>query len=125
MAIPELDPLGEKPIVKYSVNPGRTAGMNDWDVHDAAVPNHWQLYIDPVSIDLDVFDFADIVGNLLDNALNAAIDTLVGPLPDWAKDPIRAILGPIIDLVRDILGIGDDFKKGPDQLLGTSLGLIT
>ena len=113
-----------KPIVRYSVNPGRTVGMNDWDAHDAAVPNHWQLYIDPVSIDLDVFDFADIVGNLLDNALDAAIDTLLGPLPDWAKDLIRAILGPIIDLVRDILDIGDDVQEWLQQLLGTSLGLI-
>jgi hypothetical protein len=113
-----------EPIVKYSVNPGRTAGMNDWDAHDAGVPNHWQLYIDPVSIDLDIFDFADIVGNLLENALNAAIDNLLGPLPDWAKDLIRALLGPIIDLVRDILDIGDDLQEWLSQLLGTSLGLI-
>jgi len=71
-------------------------------------PNHWQLYIDPGwSIDLDVFDFADIVGNLLEKrASDAAIDTLLGPLPDWAKDLIRALLGPIIDVVRDILDIG-------------------
>jgi hypothetical protein len=88
------------------------------------VPNHWQLYIDPVSIDLDIFDFADIVGNLLENALNTAIDTLLGPLPDWAKDLIRALLGPIIDLVRDILDIGDDVEEWLEQLLGTSLGLI-
>jgi hypothetical protein len=113
-----------EPIVKYSVNPGRAAGMNDWDAHDAGVPNHWQLYIDPVSIDLDVFDFADIVGNLLENALDAAIDTLLGPLPDWAKDLIRALLGPIIDVVRDILDIGDDVEEWLEQLLGTSLGLI-
>ncbi len=113
-----------EPIVKYSVNPGRVAGMNDWDAHDAGVPNHWQLYIDPVSIDLDVFDFADIVGNLIENALDAAIDTLLGPLPDWAKDLIRALLGPIIDVVRDILDIGDDLEEWLEQLLGTSLGLI-
>lgn len=113
-----------EPIVKHSVNPGRAPGMNDWDAHDAGVPNHWQLYVDPVSIDLDVFDFADIVGNLLENALDTAIDTLLGPLPDWAKDLIRAILGPIIDLVRDILDIGDDVEEWLSQLLGTSLGLI-
>ena len=77
-----------------------------------------------MSIDLDVFDFADIVGNLLENALDAAIDTLLGPLPDWAKDLIRAILGPIIDLVRDILDTGDDVQEWLQQLLGTSLGLI-
>jgi hypothetical protein len=113
-----------EPIIKYSVNPGRAPGMNDWDAHDASVPNHWQLYVDPVSIDLDVFDFADIVGNLLENALNTAIDTLLGPLPGWAKDLIRAILGPIIDVVRDILDIGDDIQEWLEQLLGTSLGLL-
>lgn len=98
--------------------------MNDWDAHDAGVPNHWQLYIQPVSIDLDVFDFADIVGNLLENALDAAIDTLLGPLPDWAKDLIHALLGPVIDVVRDILDIGDDVQEWLEQMLGTSLGLI-
>jgi hypothetical protein len=113
-----------RPVTKYSVNPGRTAGMNDWDAHDAGVPNHWQLYIDPVTIDVDLFDIADIVGDLLDDAIDAALDTILGPLPDWAKDLIRAILGPLVDLVRAILDFGDDFSEWLAQQLGVSLGLL-
>lgn len=112
-----------RPVVKYSVNPGRTAGMNDWDAHDAMVPNHWQLYIDPITIDLDLFDIADAVGDLLDDALDAALDTILGGLPQWAKDLIKAILGPVIDVVRAILDFGDDFVEWLSQLLGVSLGL--
>ncbi len=112
-----------RPLVKYSVNPGRTSGMNDWDAHDAALPNHWQIYLDPLTIDLDLFDVADIVGDLLEDAVDAALDTVLGPLPDWAKDLIKALLGPVIDLVRDILDFGDDVSEWLEQLLGTSLGL--
>lgn len=113
-----------RPIVKYSVNPGRTAGMNDWDAHDAGVPNHWQIYIDPVTIDVDLFDIADIVGDLLDDAIDAALDTILGPLPGWAKDLIKAILGPLVDVVRDILDFGDDFSEWLADQLGVSLGFL-
>lgn len=112
-----------RPLVKYSVNPGRTATMNDWDACDAGVPNHWQVYIDPLTIDLDLFDIADAVGDLLDDALDAALDTILGPLPGWAKDLIRAILGPVIDVIRAILDFGDDFVEWLSQLIGVSLGL--
>jgi len=113
-----------RPVTKYSVNPGRTPGMNDWDAHDAGVPNHWQLYIDPVTIDVDLFDIADIAGDLLDDAIDAALDTILGPLPDWAKDLIRAILGPLVGLVRAILDFGDDFREWLGEQLGVSLGLL-
>jgi hypothetical protein len=113
-----------RPVTKYSVNPARTAGMNDWDAHDAGVPNHWQLYIEPVTIDLDLFDIADIVGDLLDDAIDAALDTILGPLPGWAKDLIRAILGPLVDVVRAILDFGDDFSEWLADQLGVSLGLL-
>ncbi|WP_027007142.1 hypothetical protein [Conexibacter woesei] len=113
-----------RPVVKYSVNPRRTAGMDDWDAHDAGVPNHWQIYIDPLTIDVDLFDIADIVGDLLDDAIDAALDTILGPLPDWAKDLIKAILGPLVDLVRDILDFGDDFSEWLADQLGFSLGFL-
>jgi hypothetical protein len=112
-----------RPLMKYSVNPGRTPTMNDWDAFDASVPNHWQLYIDPLTIDLDLFDIADAVGDLLEEALDAALDTILGPLPQWAKDLIKAILGPIINVVRAILDFGDDFVEWLSQLIGVSLGL--
>ena len=100
--------------------------MNDWDAQDAnpSLANHWQLLLDPQTIDVDIFDIADIVGDLLENAMNAAIDNLLGFLPGWAKDLIRAILGPIIDLVRAILDLGDDIQEWISDLLNVSFGLL-
>jgi hypothetical protein len=70
-----------------------------------------------------LFDFADIAGDVLEAALDAAIDTLLGPLPGWAKDLVRAFFGPIIDLVRAILDLPDDLDEWLSDLFGVSLGL--
>lgn len=111
---------------KYDIDPARPAGMNDWDAQDASpsLANHWQVYIDPQTVDLDIFDIADIVGDLLENAVDAAVDNLLGFLPQWAKDLIKAILGPIIDLIRAILDIADDIQEWISDLLNVSFGLL-
>jgi hypothetical protein len=113
-----------RPLMRYSIDPGRLPAMNDWDARDAGVPDHWQVFIDPLTVDLDLFDFADAIGDLLEDALDAALNTILGPLPGWAKDLIRAILGPIINVVRDILDFGDDFGEWLSDRLGVSLGLF-
>jgi hypothetical protein len=112
------------PIVLYGKDPARTAGMNDWDAYDAKVLNEWQLYVDPSGIDFDLFDIADIVGGLLDDAIDAAIDTLLGPLPGWFKDLLKAVLGPLVDVVRAILDFGDDLSEWISDTLGIQLGLF-
>jgi hypothetical protein len=100
--------------------------MNDWDAQDAnpSLANHWQLFIDPQFLDVDVFDIADIVGDLFDNAVDTAIDNLLGFLPGWARDLVRAILGPVIDLIRGILDIGDDIQEWISDLLNISFGIL-
>lgn len=116
--------LTASPVIKYRIDPGRTPAMTDLDAEDAGVPNKWQLFIDPVTVDIDLFDIADIVGNLLENAVRNAINGLLGFLPGWIKDLILAILGPIIDLIRWILDIPDDIGEWLSDLLGVSLGLF-
>jgi hypothetical protein len=113
-------------LTKYAINPARPAGMNDWDAQDSnpSLANHWQLFIDPQFLDVDVFDIADIVGDILENAVNAAIDNLLGFLPGWARDLIKAILGSIIDLIRAILDIPDDIKEWISDLLNVSFGIL-
>jgi hypothetical protein len=113
-----------RPVVKHRVDPNRLPWMTDLDAEDAGVPNRWQIFIDPVTVDIDVFDVADIIGDLLEDAVDAAIDGLLGWMPDWAKDIVKAILGPIIDLIRDILDIPDDIGEWLSDLLGVSLGLF-
>ena len=98
--------------------------MDYLDAQDANVRNCWQIFIDPESVDIDLFDVADIVGDLLDDAIDAAIDDLLGPLAGWVKDLIKAILGPVVDLVRAILDLPDDISEWISDLLGVSLGLL-
>lgn len=112
-----------RPLIKYAVNPSRTSAMNDWDAHDAGVPNKWQVFIDPSEIDLDLIDVADTVGNILDAAIEAAVADALGDLPDWARDLILALLGPVVDAVRIILDVGDDVQEWLSDLLGVSLGI--
>lgn len=109
---------------RYFVDPARTAGMTDLDAADAGVPNLWQLFLEVDWLDIDLIDIADTVGAILDQAIDNAIDGLLGWLPGWARDLIRAILGPIFDLVRGILDIVDDIDEWISNLLGTSIGLF-
>lgn len=108
----------------YFVDSGRAGWMNDWDALDAGVPNQWQVFIDPQTIDLDLFDIADMVGDLLENAVNLVVDGLLGWLPGWARDLIKAILGPVIDVIRAILDIADDIQEWISDLLNVSFGLM-
>jgi hypothetical protein len=113
-------------VPKYFVNPGRPAGMNDWDAQETDPPlyNQWRIHLDPKWVDIDLIDVADTVGDLLEAAVDAAIDGLLGWLPGWAKDLIKAILGSVIDLIRAILDIPDDIQEWVSDLLNVSFGLI-
>ncbi|MGB3919728.1 MAG: hypothetical protein WBL18_01190 [Methanothrix sp.] len=113
-------------LTKYAINPNRPAGMNDWDAQDAnpSLANHWQLFIDPKFLDVDLFDISDMVGDLLENAVDAAIDNLLGFLPGWARDLVKAIIGSAIGLIRKILDIGDDIQEWISDLLNVSFGIL-
>ena len=111
-------------MLSLLIDPARPAGMDYLTAQDLDLANKWQIFIDPESVDIDLFDFADIVGDLLEIALDNAIDSLLGFLPGWAKDLIRAIFGPIIDLIRAILDLPDDIGEWLADLLGVSLGLF-
>src|SRR5262249_6643613 len=107
---------------RYHVNTDRPPDMDQWDaqdkqIHDPPLFNTWQLFLDPQFVDIDLVDVADTVGDLLDEAIEAAVEALGVP------GPIVAILGSIVDLVRAILDIGDDVQEWLEDLLGVSLGL--
>lgn len=116
--------LTARPVINYRIDPARLPTMTDLDAEFADISNKWQLFMDPLTIDLDLFDFADIVGDLLMDAVENAIDGLLWWLPGWAKDLVLSILGSIIDLVRDILDIPDDISEWISNLLGISFGLF-
>lgn len=111
-------------VPKYEIDPGRTPAMTDLDAEDAGVPNRWNIYFDIVWIDLDLIDIADTVGNLLDQAIEDAIDTFLFFLPGWVRDLFAFLLDPLVDVVRAVLDIGDDIDEWLSDLLNVSIGLF-
>lgn len=111
------------PVTSYFVDPARPPGMSPVQAQLAGLPNKWQIFLDPQTVDIDLFDIADIVGDLLENAVTAAINALL-PGPQWLKDLILWILGPIIDLIRAILDLPDDIAEWFSDLLDVSFGLL-
>jgi hypothetical protein len=106
-------------LTRYHVNPDRPASMDQWDAQlpDPPLNNTWQLFLEPQFVDVDLVDVADTVGDLLDDAIETAVEALGIP------DVIADLLGSIVDLVRAILDIGDDIQEWLENLLGVSLGL--
>lgn len=105
-------------------DPARPAGMSDHDAQDAGLADMWQIMLVVDWLDIDVIDISDTVGNILDAAIEAAVNGLLGGLPGWVRDLVLLILGSVVDLVRRILDIGDDIDEWLSNLLGTSIGLF-
>ncbi len=112
------------PVVRYWVDPARPPGLDDVDAHRTGVADEWQVLLEIDTVDIDLFDLADIVGDLLEQAVDAAIDAIFSGYASWIGDILKAIVGPVIDLIRDILDIPDDIQEWLSNLLGVSLGLL-
>lgn len=88
---------------------------------DPPLVNSWDVSLLPDTFDVDIFDVADIVGDLVEDLLDRAIDILVGFLPDWAIDVLEAIAGSLVGFIRDVLDIGDDAAEWLSDIIGVSL----
>lgn len=112
------------PVVRHWTDPARPPGLDDVDAHRTGVADEWQVLLAIDTVDLDLFDLSDIVGDLLEDAADAAIDAIFSGYASWVGDILKAIVGPVIDLIRDILDIPDDIEEWLSNLIGVSLGLI-
>lgn len=110
-------------VTKYLDDPANAA-MSVHQAHAANVPDKWQFFLDPIWLDIDLIDFADTIGNMLDAAIDYAINTLLGPVPGIVKDVLSWFLGGLVDVIRSILDIGDDIDEWLSDLFGTSFGLF-
>jgi hypothetical protein len=82
------------------------------------------VFLDPLFLHIEFIDIPDFVANLLTQAVDAAVDGLLGFLPDWAKDLIKSILGGAISIIRSILGIPGDIVDWLSHLIGVDLNLF-
>ncbi|MBX2872586.1 MAG: hypothetical protein KTR30_10815 [Saprospiraceae bacterium] len=110
-------------VTNYYNNPAK-AGQSDHQAYFSDSANRWQFLLDPIWLDLDIIDIADVVGNILDAAIDAAIDNFLGGAPGFVVDLIEWLFGGIVDLIVGALDIFDDIDEWLSDLLGVSLGLF-
>jgi hypothetical protein len=84
--------------------------------------NQWHIFIDPETVDIDLFDFPDIVGDLIEDALTNAVTAIIPG--GWVRDLILAIIGGVADLIRFILDIPDEIDEWLSDLFNVSFGLF-
>jgi hypothetical protein len=106
-------------------NPNRRAGMDAWDAREAepSLADQWQIFLDPQFVDVDLIDVADTAGDLLEAKLNEAVNDLLSTMPAWVRRLVTALIGPVVQAVRDILDLPDDAQEWISDLLNVSFGI--
>jgi hypothetical protein len=121
----ELSLVGS-PLIQH-FDPATTAiGKHCQDLHTALdiddTKQQWRVFCEPQTIDFDLFDFADTVGDLFEEAFTDALDAA---LPrGLLHDLILAGIGSIADLLRTLLDIPDDISEWLSDLFNVSLGVF-
>jgi hypothetical protein len=111
-------------IAKYVVDPARPAGVTDVEAEIQNHPNKWEIFINPTSVKV-IIDFPETLDNIFVNAIQNAINDLFPSwLPGWAKDLIWVFLGPIIDLIKGIIGTVGSIANWLENLLNNVFGLV-
>lgn len=111
-------------VVTKHFNDPANAGLSVHEAHNAGNPDKWQFFLDPIWLDIDIIDFSDTIGNILDAAIDFAINTLLAPIPGVVRDVLSWFLGGLVDIIRGILDIGDDIDEWLSDLFGVSFGLF-
>lgn len=123
--VSEISDLQASLVPIYYVDPARLPGWSDLDAELNGHPNKWRIFIDPVWVDVDPIDIPATVDNLLENLVQQAINNMIpGWVPGWARDLLWALIGPILDLIKDILGIVGDISQWLSDLLGQTFDLL-
>jgi hypothetical protein len=110
----------------YFVDPARLPAWSDLDAEFNGHPNKWQIFIDPILVSLDPIDLPATIGNLFEQAVEDAINALIPSwVPDWAVDLLWSIIGPVVDLIKGILGIVDEIEDWLSDLLGNQFDILS
>jgi hypothetical protein len=123
--VSEISKIKAHLAATYFVDPGRLPGWSDLDAEVNGKPNKWRIFIDPDWVAVDPIDVPATMANVFENVVEAAINSLLPSwLPQWAKDVIWAIVGPVIDLIKEGLGILDNLEDWLEDLLGTTFNFV-
>jgi hypothetical protein len=111
-----------KPV--YFVDPARTPGESDLAAEFAGHPNKWRIFLDPVFVHVDPIDIPASVADIIENIVRDAIENMFPVLPGFIVDALLAAIGPILDLVKDILGIVGEINDWLTDLLMNTFDLL-
>ncbi len=107
----------------YHVNQDRPVQMDAVDASSQGLANQWQVYIDTESVDVDLVDVPDILGDLMDQAVDKAFDDALGLMPGWAKSLLKSFIAPLSGWMRDMLDVPDNVDEWLTDKLDNSFGL--
>ena len=124
--VSEINEFSARLKTVYFIDPARLPAWSDLEAEFAGHPNKWQIFIDPVFVSIDPIDLPATVGNLFEQAVEDAINSFIpGWVPDWAVDFLWSIIGPVVDLVKAILGIVDELEDFLSNLLGNVFDILS
>jgi len=122
--VAEITDMKANLLAQYVIDSARPPGVTDVEAEIQNHPNQWEIFVNPTSVKA-IIDVPETLDNILVNAIKNAINNLFPSwLPDWAKDLIWAFLGPIIDLIKGIIGIVGSVADWLENLLTNVFGLI-
>ena len=86
-----------------------TAGMRVYYGIESGAPinqNRWQIVMVPtMPFDLDIIDFEETIGDLVDKLVDTILDGILGGIPDEIKglmrEAVSAALRPLLDIFDD------------------------
>jgi hypothetical protein len=122
--VSEVNDLKAKLNPVYFVDPARVPGESDLDAEFAGHPNKWRIFLDPVFVHVDPIDIPASVANIIENIVRDAIESMFPVLPGFIVDALLAAIGPILDLVKGILGIVGEINDWITDLLMNTFDLL-
>lgn len=122
--VSEVNDLKANLKAVYFVDPARTPGESDLDAEFAGHPNKWRIFLDPVFVHVDPIDIPASVANIIENIVRDAIESMFPILPGFIVDALLAAIGPILDLVKSILGIVGEINDWLTDLLMNTFDLL-
>lgn len=111
-------------VPRYYIDPGRPASVSDLTAEFLDHSNKWQVFLNPVWVHVDPIDVPATIGNVLENLFKKAIEDAFSWVPSWAWSLIWAVLGPLLDLLKTILGVVGELTDWVENLLNSIFDLV-
>jgi hypothetical protein len=122
--VSEIEDLKANLVPKYFVDPARPPGVSDLTAEFLNKSNEWRVFLNPVFVDVLPINVPATIENLIETVFKKAIENAFSWIPDWAWSLLWDVLGPLLDLLKFILGILEDIQNWVEDLLNKIFNLV-